>query len=122
MALAERLLADEFNRDGFPLVDHFTYTFVGDGCLMEGISHEVCSLAGTLKLSRLVVLYDDNGISIDGEVRHWFADDTVRALRGVWLERDRRYRRSRRLGGRPGDRARRATGRATAVTAASRPR
>jgi transketolase len=78
MALAERLLAGEFNRDGFPVVDHLTYTFVGDGCLMEGISHEVCSLAGTLKLSRLVVLYDDNGISIDGEVRHWFADDTVR--------------------------------------------
>ena len=62
MALAERLLAGEFNRDGFPVVDHLTYTFVGDGCLMEGISHEVCSLAGTLKLSRLVVLYDDNGI------------------------------------------------------------
>ena len=78
MALAERLLAGEFNRDGFPVVDHLTYAFVGDGCLMEGISHEVCSLAGTLKLSRLVVLYDDNGISIDGEVRHWFADDTVR--------------------------------------------
>ncbi|HPA91484.1 MAG TPA: 1-deoxy-D-xylulose-5-phosphate synthase N-terminal domain-containing protein, partial [Quisquiliibacterium sp.] len=71
MALAERLLAGEFNRDGFPVVDHLTYAFVGDGCLMEGISHEVCSLAGTLKLSRLVVLYDDNGISIDGEVRHW---------------------------------------------------
>ena len=78
MALAERLLAGEFNRDEFPVVDHLTYAFVGDGCLMEGVSHEVCSLAGTLKLSRLIVLYDDNGISIDGEVRHWFADDTVR--------------------------------------------
>ena len=78
MALAERLLAAEFNRDGFPLVDHMTWVFAGDGCLMEGISHEVCSLAGTLRLSKLVVLYDDNGISIDGEVRHWFADDTVR--------------------------------------------
>ncbi len=78
MALAERLLAAEFNRDGFPVVDHLTWVFAGDGCLMEGISHEVCSLAGTLKLSKLVVLYDDNGISIDGEVRHWFGDDSVR--------------------------------------------
>jgi transketolase len=78
MALAERLLADEFNREGFPIVDHFTWTFVGDGCLMEGISHEACSLAGTWGLSKLVVLYDDNGISIDGEVEHWFRDDTVR--------------------------------------------
>ena len=78
MALAERRLAGEFNRDGFPVVDHLTFAFVGDGCLMEGISHEVCSLAGTWNLSRLIVLYDDNGISIDGEVRHWFADDTVR--------------------------------------------
>ncbi|HWS74772.1 MAG TPA: transketolase [Quisquiliibacterium sp.] len=78
MALAERLLAAEFNRDGFPVVDHLTWVFAGDGCLMEGISHEVCSLAGTLRLSKLVVLYDDNGISIDGEVKHWFADDTVR--------------------------------------------
>ena len=78
MALAERLLAEQFNRPGHSLVDHFTFTFVGDGCLMEGISHEVCSLAGTLGLSRLVVLYDDNGISIDGEVKPWFSDDTVR--------------------------------------------
>lgn len=76
MALAEALLAQEFNRDGHQIVDHFTYAFVGDGCLMEGISHEVCSLAGTLGLSKLIVLYDDNGISIDGEVRHWFGDDT----------------------------------------------
>jgi transketolase len=78
MALAERLMSAEFNRDGFPIVDHFTYTFVGDGCLMEGVSHEVCSLAGTWGLSKLVVLYDDNGISIDGDVRGWFRDDTVR--------------------------------------------
>lgn len=76
MALAEALLAQEFNRDGHEVVDHFTYTFIGDGCLMEGISHEACSLAGTLGLSKLIVLYDDNGISIDGEVRHWFGDDT----------------------------------------------
>ncbi|MCK9511699.1 MAG: transketolase [Pigmentiphaga sp.] len=78
MALAERLLAAEFNRPGHTIVDHHTYAIVGDGCLMEGISHEVCSLAGTLGLSRLIVLYDDNGISIDGEVRHWFADDTAK--------------------------------------------
>jgi len=77
MALAERLLAARFNRDGLPIVDHLTWVFVGDGCLMEGISHEACSLAGTLKLSRLIALYDDNGISIDGEVRHWFTDDTL---------------------------------------------
>ena len=76
MALAEALLAKEFNRDGHDIVDHYTYAFVGDGCLMEGISHEVCSLAGTLKLSKLIVFYDDNGISIDGNVEHWFADDT----------------------------------------------
>ncbi len=78
MALAERLLAARFNRDGFPVVDHFTWAFAGDGCMMEGISHEACSFAGTLKLSKLVVLYDDNGISIDGRVEHWFRDDTVR--------------------------------------------
>ena len=76
MALAEKLLAAEFNRPGFPIVDHNTYVFLGDGCLMEGISHEVCSLAGTLRLSKLIVMYDDNGISIDGQVEHWFADDT----------------------------------------------
>ena len=78
MALAESLLAAEFNRPGLDLVNHNTYAFVGDGCLMEGISHEVCSLAGTLRLSKLVVLYDDNGISIDGRVEHWFADDTAK--------------------------------------------
>lgn len=76
MALSEALLAREFNRDGHRIVDHFTYAFVGDGCLMEGISHEACSLAGTLGLSRLIVFYDDNGISIDGEVVHWYGDDT----------------------------------------------
>ncbi|NML30460.1 transketolase [Paraburkholderia antibiotica] len=76
MALAEALLAREFNRPGHRIVDHRTYVFVGDGCLMEGISHEAASLAGTLKLDKLVVLYDDNGISIDGHVAQWFADDT----------------------------------------------
>ena len=76
MAIAEQALARTFNRDGFPLVDHYTYVFCGDGCLMEGISHEACSLAGTLGLSKLVMFYDDNGISIDGEVQGWFRDDT----------------------------------------------
>ncbi len=76
MALAEALLAREFNRPGHAIVDHRTYVFVGDGCLMEGISHEAASLAGTLGLKKLTVLYDDNGISIDGHVAHWFADDT----------------------------------------------
>jgi transketolase len=76
MALAEALLAREFNRPGHRIVDHYTYAFVGDGCLMEGISHEACSLAGTLRLDKLIVLYDDNGISIDGHVDGWFADDT----------------------------------------------
>ncbi|WP_301103084.1 transketolase [Propionivibrio sp.] len=77
-ALAEHLLATEFNRDGFPIVDHYSYVFMGDGCMMEGISHEVCSLAGTWKLSKLIVFYDDNGISIDGDVSGWFADDTAK--------------------------------------------
>jgi len=76
MALSEQLLAAEFNRPGHIIVDHRTWVFVGDGCLMEGVSHEACSLAGTLKLSKLVVIYDDNGISIDGHVEHWFTDDT----------------------------------------------
>jgi transketolase len=76
MALAETLLAAEFNRPGHNIVDHRTWVFVGDGCLMEGISHEACSLAGTLGLSKLVAVYDDNGISIDGHVEHWFGDDT----------------------------------------------
>ena len=78
MALSERILARQFNKPGFEIVDHFTYTIVGDGCLMEGISHEVCSLAGTLKLSKLIVLYDDNGISIDGKVASWFGDDSAK--------------------------------------------
>jgi transketolase len=76
MALAEKQLAEEFNRPEHPIVDHVTYVFLGDGCLMEGISHEACSLAGTLRLSRLVAFYDDNGISIDGHVEGWFTDDT----------------------------------------------
>lgn len=76
MAIAEKTLGAQFNREGHEVVDHYTYVFVGDGCLMEGISHEVCSLAGTLNLGKLIVFYDDNGISIDGEVEEWFADDT----------------------------------------------
>ena len=76
MALAEKLLANEFNRPGHAIVDHHTYVFLGDGCLMEGISHEACSLAGAWKLNKLVALYDDNGISIDGQVAPWFADNT----------------------------------------------
>jgi len=76
MALAEKLLAEEFNRPGHQVVDHYTYVFLGDGCLMEGISHEVCSLAGTLKLNKLIALWDDNGISIDGKVVAWFNEDT----------------------------------------------
>ena len=76
MAIAERALAAEFNRDGHDIVDHHTYVFLGDGCLMEGISHEACSLAGTLGLGKLIAFWDDNGISIDGHVEGWFADDT----------------------------------------------
>ncbi|MBZ2208677.1 transketolase [Massilia soli] len=76
MALSEWLLAAEFNKPGYDVVDHYTYAFLGDGCLMEGISHEVCSLAGTLGLNKLIALYDDNGISIDGKVEGWFTDDT----------------------------------------------
>ena len=78
MAIAEKTLGAQFNRPGFDVVDHHTYVFAGDGCLMEGISHEVCSLAGTLKLGKLIVFYDDNGISIDGEVAEWFSDDTAK--------------------------------------------
>lgn len=78
MAIAERTLAAQFNRPGHEIVDHYTYTFVGDGCLMEGVSHEACSLAGTLKLGKLIALYDENGISIDGHIEGWFTDDTAK--------------------------------------------
>ena len=77
LALAEKLLAKEFNRDGFSIVDHHTYTFLGDGCLMEGVSHEACALAGAWKLNKLIAIYDDNGISIDGQVAPWFIDNTA---------------------------------------------
>ena len=76
LALAEKILAAEFNRDRLDVINHYTWVFVGDGCLMEGISHEACSLAGTLGLGKLIAIYDDNGISIDGRVQGWFADDT----------------------------------------------
>lgn len=81
MALAEKVLAAQFNRDGHEIVDHYTYAFLGDGCLMEGISHETCSLAGTLGLGKLVAFWDDNGISIDGEVEGWFTDNTPERFR-----------------------------------------
>ena len=81
MALAEKVLGAHFNLDGFAVIDHFTYAFCGDGCLMEGVSHEVCSLAGTLGLGKLIVCYDDNGISIDGRVGAWFSDDTAARFR-----------------------------------------
>ncbi len=81
MAMAERMLAEEFNRQGFTIVDHHTYVFLGDGCMMEGLSHEACSLAGTLGLGKLIALYDDNGISIDGRVDDWFGDDTPARFR-----------------------------------------
>ncbi len=82
MALAERLLGAEFNKAGHTIVDHHTYVFLGDGCLMEGISHEACALAGTWKLGKLIAFYDDNGISIDGKVDDWFTDDTPQRFRG----------------------------------------
>lgn len=78
MAIAEKTLAAQFNRPGLEVIDHNTYVFAGDGCLMEGISHEVCSLAGTLALSKLIMFYDDNGISIDGDIEGWFTDDTTK--------------------------------------------
>ena len=81
MAIAEKALAAQFNRPGHEVVDHYTYTFMGDGCLMEGISHETCSLAGTLGLGKLIAFWDDNGISIDGEVEGWFTDDTPARFR-----------------------------------------
>ena len=78
MAIAEKTLAAQFNKTEYNLVDHYTYCFLGDGCLMEGISHESCSLAGTLGLGKLIAFYDDNGISIDGHVEGWFTDDTAK--------------------------------------------
>ena len=81
LALAEKLLAAEFNRDGHAIIDHRTWVFLGDGCLMEGLSHEACALAGTWQLGKLVALYDDNGISIDGKVEGWFTDDTAARFR-----------------------------------------
>ena len=86
MATAEKVLAAQFNRPGHEVVDHFTYTFLGDGCMMEGISHEVCSLAGTLGLGKLIAFYDDNGISIDGEVEGWFTDDTPKRFEAYGWE------------------------------------
>ncbi len=81
MALAESMLRQQFNTSAFPVIDHYTYAFLGDGCLMEGISHEACSLAGTLKLNKLICFWDDNGISIDGKVEQWFSDDTAQRFR-----------------------------------------
>ncbi len=104
MALAEKLLAAEFNRAGHTVVDHHTYVFFGDGCLMEGISHEASALAGAWKLDKLIALYDDNGISIDGAVAPVVHRRHAEALRGLRLARDRRRRRPRRRGGRRGDR------------------
>jgi transketolase len=78
MAIAEKRLAAEFNLDNIKPVDHFTYAFLGDGCLMEGVSHEACSFAGTHKLGKLICFYDQNGISIDGEIENWFTDDSVK--------------------------------------------
>ena len=102
MALAEKLLAGEFNREGLGLVDHHTYCFVGDGCLMEGISHEACSLAGTFNLGKLIVFYDDNGISIDGKVVELVHRRHAQALRGLRLARgaERRWPRQRSGAGR----------------------
>lgn len=86
MALSEKLLASEFNKPGHDVINHNTYVFLGDGCMMEGISHEACSLAGTLRLSKLIAFYDDNGISIDGHVEGWFTDDTPKRFESYgWL-------------------------------------
>ena len=101
MALAEKLLAATFNRPGHAIVDHRTYVFVGDGCLMEGVSHEACSLAGTWGLGKLFAVYDDNGISIDGEVEGWFTDDTPARFEAYGWRVVREHRRPRRRRGRP---------------------
>ena len=85
MAIAERALAAHFNRPGHEVVNHHTYVFLGDGCLMEGISHEACSLAGTLGLGKLICFWDDNGISIDGHVEGWFTDDTPKRFESYGL-------------------------------------
>ncbi len=89
MAMAERILAQRFNKPDATLIDHHTYVFLGDGCLMEGVSHEACSLAGTLKLNKLICLYDDNGISIDGKVEGWFSDDTLGRFRAYGWNAER---------------------------------
>src|SRR5690606_816408 len=81
MAIAEKVLAATFNREGHEIIDHYTWVFAGDGCLMEGISHEACSLAGTLGLGKLITVWDDNGISIDGKTEGWFTDDTPARFR-----------------------------------------
>src|SRR6267143_1884229 len=95
MAIAERILAAEFNRPGLDIVDHRTYVSVGDGCLMEGISHEACSLAGALALGKLIALYDDNKISIAGEVKDWFRDDTPKRFEAYgWNEKFAGYTRA----------------------------
>ena len=104
MALAEKLLAAEFNRDGHAIVDHHTYVFLGDGCLMEGISHEACALAGAWKLDKLIALYDDNGISIDGAVTPWFIDDTPKRFEAYGWNVIAARRRPRCRRGRRGDR------------------
>ena len=103
MALAEKMLAAQFNRPGFEIVDHYTYAFAGDGCLMEGISHEACSLAGTLGLGKLIVFYDDNGISIDGKVAGLVRRRHGEALRGLPLARRAECRRPRSGGDRRRD-------------------
>ena len=100
MALAERSLAATFNRPGHTIIDHHTYAFLGDGCMMEGISHEAGSFAGTQKLGKLIVVYDDNGISIDGKVSGLVRRQHRAALRGLRLARDAARRRPGQRGGR----------------------
>ena len=106
MAIAEKLLAAEFNRPGFDIVAHYTYVFLGDGCMMEGISHEACSLAGTLGLGRLIAFYDDNGISIDGRVEGWFTDDTAKRFESYGWHVICKCRRARQRGAGSRDRRR----------------